>query len=583
MKTPTAAQIAASESEHPQILCVAGPGSGKTETLANRVRKLVQRGVDPRRICVITYTNNAARNLEERFLVPDEYKTAAGGVVTWYPEPLGFCGTLHGLGLRMLRKHGAPLGYGERTAVIDDDAAADLLASKAKSMGCKTPLKKLVELKKHGEPEWSGYAMRGRLDTDQLTVAAYFADLRESGLVDFDLILTELARLLGTEPHLISKEFTDLLADEVQDWNANDWDIFRAFPAARKFAVGDSDQAIFAFRGGDCALMTAFAQEPETKTLYLQQNFRCGDAICDAANLLIGNNTGRLIKKTVSATGQTGDVDGMAIAETEGEEIAKVIQAIRFGVLQPNECAVLARTNAIADAFREGLKAAGLPVVEPPKIELPRDWALARALVELAAQPRNETLAMLYMIERSKHAGKSDADARLAAHGLILVYRANKRSMSLLPGALFAAGGPSLLTVTAYMDAQGITRETCALIAKLTRTLPPGADLALEMARFKADEQETTGQGVTCTTIHNAKGREWDVVFLVGFEDEVIPGNRKSDGPEQVEEERRLAFVGITRARHRVVFTSSKTRRANWGRQELQQHTPSRFIGEALS
>lgn len=580
MKTQdfTAAQRAAVDSEHPQILCVAGPGAGKSTTLAARVDKLIERGSNPLKIAVITYTNKAAQSILEKI-----------------GRPIGFAGTEHGLGLRMLRKHGASLGYGERTGVIDDDAAADLLASKAQSMGCKTPLKKLVEMKKAGPSPWGRAlhdATKGqtlavklyRMTPDELAIAAYYQDLRESGLVDFDLILVEFLRLILADDGAIEAEFTDLLVDEVQDCNATDWAIFRAFPAARKFFVGDPRQAIFGFRGGDVREMERFACEPETEVLHLTDNFRCGSNICAAANNLMEHHSGRYkYAPTVSATGQTGDVDAMATAENEGEEIAKVVRDICNTDAPPEAIAVLARTNAIANGFREGLKAAGIPVVEPPRSELPRDWGFARSIVELAVQPRNDTLAYFFLLARSKNASVlGDAVARDVIHKLkVLATAAGK---PLAPPELFAAGGPSIEKIAAFMDAQGISRETRALVAKLARELPPGADLsdlALAMARGEP-EQSAEGVGVTCTTLHDAKGREWDVVFLVGFEDEVIPGNRKSDGPEEIEEERRLAFVGITRARHRVVFTSSKTRRATWGRQELQPHTPSRFIGEAL-
>lgn len=579
-RTPTAAQLAAIESEHPQILCVAGPGAGKSHTLAERVRKLVERGSDPRKIAVVTYTNQAARNLEER-IGPEAVRDVVGDVVEYQDMGLGFCGTLHGLGLRMLRKHGVGLGWGwgPLTAVIDDDAAADLLASKAKSMGCKMPLAKLIELKKAGDPKG-----RGRLEAHMLTVLAYYADLRESGLVDFDLILSEFLRLLQQPGTPIHGEFTDLLVDEVQDCNATDWAIFRAFPAARKFMVGDPRQAIFGFRGGAVSEMMRFGAETKTQVLHLAQNFRCGAAICEAANRLMPS----VVSPTVSATGQTGDVDGTAPFETEGAEIAFVIEQIKTACAfdlsaAANQIAVLARTNAIADAFREGVKAAGLPVVEPPKSELPRDWALARALVELGAQPMNDTLALFFIIAQCELAGMPAKEARDEAGKRRI--ETQSKGWRLSAAIFHDLGTFDLREVSAFLDRHGITRETRALVAKLTRDLPPGAtlaDLALEMARFKAEEQEGTGEGVTCTTIHGAKGREWDVVFLVGFEDEVIPGNRKTDGPEEIEESRRLAFVGITRARHRVVFTSSKTRRANWGRQELQARTVSRFVGEAL-
>ncbi len=570
-------QILAVSSDHPQILCVAGPGSGKTTVLSARIRRIIEDGGAPKKIVAITYTNAAARNLELR--LAKTYDVDTIGPV------LGFCGTLHGFALRMLKQHGAGAGYGDRTAVIDEEASRDLLESKAKALGCKVAVDKLVELKRKGKPD------NETMSVAEITVAAYFDELHEAGIVDFDLILSEFYRLLSSNMGFstaISAEFTHLFVDEVQDSASLDWMIFESLPLTHKFLVGDPDQAIYGFRGGRSDLMIRFSKEPATKIIWLEENFRCGSAICDAANALIAHNLQRLEKATVSATDLAGRVTPFGQTLNEGDEIGQVVGYIRqifagltvnFPGLKPSEIAVLSRTNAIAGQFREALKADGVPVVEPPKPDLPKDWGLARALIELLAQPDNDTLAFFYHVAKRIKFGATPNAARATIHDA-------RRDATMIGKSLNAVStsfpkGLGVEHVAPYLDKEEISLEARMIIAEKIKGLPAGSeliDLALEVARIERPEVEPQVEaGVTVTTIHGAKGREWDVVFLVGIEDEIIPGTAKST---DVEEERRILFVGITRARKAVFLSHAASRRASWGNNPIQNHKPSRFLEE---
>lgn len=575
MKTQdmTAAQLAAVNEDAPQILCVAGPGAGKTTVLAARIRRLVESGVDPAKIVAITYTNAAARNLEERMPETGWYKLEDFSACK---IKLGHAGTLHSFALRMLREHGEGIGYGARIAVIDEDAARGLLESKAKTLGCKSPIDRLMEVRKKGRPA------RGlRLTIEELCVAAYYDDLAEAGIVDFDLILTEFLRLLteGVEAKLFAQRFEHVLVDEVQDSAETDWAIYRALPIRNKFLVGDPDQAIFGFRGGRQDLMMRFAKEPETKLLWLEENFRCAMNVCRAANDLIAHNANRLDKQTVAVNGALfGEVhDFLNPHATDGAEVGAVVEVIKNH--QPEvdgTVAVLSRTNALASEFRDALRAAGCAVVEPPKPDLPRDWALARALTELLAQPDNNALAEMFLAASERAKGFSDKSATGRAHALRLEAVAQGKSMN----GLWWKYVPNMRAdaVIQEMARRNISLESRMRAASLLKDLPADAtalDLALAIAGDARAEEPPRGDGVDCLTVHAAKGLEWDVVFLVGFEDEAWPGKR-----EEVEESRRLAFVAITRARRTVYISYAATRRASWGNRRPEPRHPSRFLTE---
>ncbi len=450
----------------------------------------------------------------------------------------------------------------------------------------------MIELKKEGRPQRvTGHAF----SKDQLVVLAYCDELRDAGLLDFDLILTEFRRLLSKDSVMrstISQRFSHLLVDEVQDMNDVDWDIVESLPIANKFLVGDPDQSIYGFRGACVERLVAFAKRPEVEVIALEENFRCADEVCAAANRLITRNTDRVQKWTRSVSlPDMGIVAELGAHGSEGVEVANVTNLVAELMVGPaTSAAVLCRSNAIANEFRKALHAEGLQVEEEPKLDIPEDWALARALIEFLAQPQNDTLGFFYVAAREVRKGAKPVEARKYAAQVRRDANAQGRTINAQWFAVSTAWveGESLASISSaigqFMHREGLTRESCARVVGLIMELGAGAslsDLALAVAR---DERPAPNpkdaKGLFVGTIHAAKGREWDVVYLVGFEDEVTPGKAKS---ANVEEERRLAFVGITRARREVWFSHSLTRRGSWPGAPLERHTKSRFIGEALA
>jgi DNA helicase-2/ATP-dependent DNA helicase PcrA len=569
----TAAQKTAVDSTSQKLLIIAGPGSGKTATLVARIRRLIANGVPPVKIAALTFTNAAAREIERRLATID------GGPIVY--NSLGYCGTLHGFALRCLKKYGGLAGYGERLAVVNPEGSETLLESKNRQIGnAKRPMKTLLKLKELGRPK------RPHL-VDELVVASYFDELRDAGLVDFDVLLAEFARCLEEEAAefyvSIFDEFEHLFVDEVQDSGTIDWRIYRALPIRNKFLVGDPDQSIYSFRGAALEETIACAKDPAWEVIKLEENFRSLSRITDAAQRLIEHNLGRVDKKTKSACG-VGGLLWWRELENPGDEVAEIANQIRMELAadrKPEAIAVLTRTNAIANEISKALDAQGIPVAKRVEANLPPDLGFIRSLITYLCNPENDTLGYLFAVARQINLGIPEKSAKLAAHELRTKALRERKSINSLVYGFPKNLSPASISTAGILGTHNVTAEGAMFIAEKLRDLPDGA-LMIELAHALNDEfrtpedKATADAGVKVMTLHASKGREFDVVFLAAFEDEGIPGRRQD---VDVNEERRLAYVGITRARRAVHFTSAKTRHSEW--KGIERRTPSRFSAEA--
>ena len=223
--------------------------------------------------------------------------------------------------------------------------------------------------------------------------------------------------------------------DEVQDSAEVDWRIYHALPIANKFFVGDDAQAIYSFRGGRVDMMMNESVAQDVEVIALQENFRSHSEICDAANRLIEHNTDRIKKQTISAKGPGGMVELLRPAMNEGEEIARVASKIKelldgvpdaLGNLwrtEPDEIAILARTNALCAAYVKTLAACEIPVRKKAEAKQPKDWPVARALVELMVNPYNDTLAYFALVMLYTRDGMTPADGDKAGAPISAVGR----------------------------------------------------------------------------------------------------------------------------------------------------------------
>lgn len=562
----TASQTEAINSEHQNILVTASPGSGKSSVTVARILRQIATGVDPRATIAITFTTAGAKVLQERI-----------------GQPLGFAGTIHAFCLRHLKMMGEDWGWGDRTALIDEGSARQLLETKAKTLGCFTKIDELEKLKGKGMPvigQGAGMARASQLTKDQLVVLAYQEDLRAAGMVDFDTILSEFCRLLEVKEFVRQlRRYTHLCVDEVQDSGPIDWKIFLHLPVLHRFLVGDSDQSIFGFRGAQMQLMLGYSKLSDVHNICLEENFRSDRAICEAAQRLIQRNTQRIAKRTVAVSKEQGLLRLINGVANEGEEIGMVARQLKEELMRtdPNEIAVLARTNRLANSFKQTFQACGIPVAEPKRKWLPKDLPFARAAIELMSNPSNDTLAEFYLVHRNERSGMNILEAKKAAHEQVRQARAASQSVN---SAHVKFARQSLPNVPEWLASLRVTRETQMLVTERINGLPAGADLAdLLLALGRRDEPEEITDGVWVTTAHASKGTERDCVFIVGAEEETWFAKT----PEDMQENRRLFFVAMTRARHRLFISWAASRVMPWGRNEVRQTQRSRFVGEAMA
>ena len=529
------------------IVAVAGPGSGKTATLVNRIRYLIDEICTPEGIIAITFTNKAADEIQHRL----------GGI------KLGYLGTLHGWCLRLIQQHGALLGYGNVVTILGEEDTEAILAEVALSCNCKTPVSKLKEIR-----DKQGITQRPRTP-QEIVLSRYAQRLRSESAVDFGLLLTDALQLLKIHAVQDEMDVASLLVDEFQDSGPEDYAIYQAIPALDKFMVGDPDQSIFSFRGGRLENILELCEAPGTTVIPMEGNYRSGVRICQAAQALIEWNTKRYAKSTVASRTECGSIT-VAQAETEIDELRQIAAWVTKAHFSQNvpfeEIAVLARRNDTANAITAELKASGLPVREKPRVS--DENRRVRAAIECIRSPlANFTAANWIRI--------NDGPEELAQ------WR-RRSALDQLPlyeytpmwGIARGFWGDMLLTFLAQM---GFTKADLYPVQQAMRRISE-PDLGLLSLALQSDEPEDTGAGITVTTIHGAKGLEFEHVWVAAADQEIIPA--KND----VEEERRLFYVAITRAKNELVISTRKCRKVQHNPKmpvTLEPCTPSQFIKEA--
>jgi DNA helicase II / ATP-dependent DNA helicase PcrA len=546
-----AAQRAAVESQAETTIVIAGPGSGKTEVLCERVRSRVAAGTNPDRMAVMTFTNAGA----------DEFTRRLAPIVP------GYVGTVHGFCLRLLRQWGHLIGYrkgGMSINVLSDDAVTGMLEAARDALGMKKKLT-MKAIRDHANGVQNVQAA--------LVWSAYRDQLKRNNMIDYDRILTEASKLLDLDAVASSLKIDELMTDETQDSGMVDWTIYLKLRAKKLFVVGDPDQSIYAFRGGMPSLLTDFAMStnPKCATFWLETNYRSTREICEAASTLIAHNTNRIPKATKPFTSMTGNVITAAFAtDVDEAEYAAVRlrEHHRLGATDWIDMAVLCRTNVIATKVRQILLANAVPVAKPAALAKPPEWGRVLMAVGLAADPANDVYA-----ERLLAARKWPESVESA-----------KRSAAILrqPLALHAGLQPptAICDIPRFLSEQGIPRESIGVVeAQIEAIGRPTTLLEFLQTLVSLDEFGDARQGATLgvevSTVHGAKGSEWSVVFVVGCEEGTFPS-----GKADQEEERRLMFVAMTRAKRHLTLT--------WARKRLNiEHfltrdnlEPSRFLSE---
>jgi DNA helicase-2/ATP-dependent DNA helicase PcrA len=613
------------------LLVVAGAGSGKTRVLTHRIAHLIRdQGVSPFEILAITFTNKAA----------DEMKSRVAALVGPVAEKM-WVSTFHSACVRILRRDADKLGFPRNFTIYDQADANRLTGYVIRDLGLDTkrfPSRSVhasISAAKNDGLDAEAYAQRaGNLFERKIAevFTEYQSRLLRAGSMDFDDLLGQALRLLREHPDVLQhyqRRFKHILVDEYQDTNRvqNELVLLLAADHRNVAVVGDQDQSIYAFRGADMRNIVEFEDAfPDTTVVLLEQNYRSTQTILDAANAVIANNVGRKPKELWTDHG-TGDPivryhadDEVDEAQWITREIARLhdrdeVQGPDGGDLRWGDVAVFYRTNAQSRVLEEQLMRADIPykVVGGTRFYDRKEVKDAIAYLRAVVNPVDEVSIKRVLNEPKRGVGATSVgrlDAYATARNLSFIDALRRADDAGVGGSAIrgiqafltllddvsdlAAAGPGplleqLLERSGYLDqleaertieAEGRLENLAELVGAASEAETVAEFLEQISLVADTDDLDDDTTSVVLMTLHSAKGLEFPVVFLIGLEDGVFPHLRSLTEPDQLEEERRLAYVGITRARRRLYLTHAWSRTLFGG---TQYNPPSRFLDEIPS
>jgi DNA helicase-2/ATP-dependent DNA helicase PcrA len=609
------------------VLILAGAGTGKTRAITFRMANMIAKGVPADAILAVTFTNKAAEEMRTR--VSD--LLLRSGI----PPAQPWLSTFHSLCARLLRREAPSAGLPHDFAIYDDDdqlAAVKLSMSKlAIDDDRLTPrniLSSISHAKNHGKtPEMlRGEAISQDARRAADVFAAYEKLLKQSNALDFDDLLLRSVRLLREVPAVREKwqaRFQYLHVDEYQDTNRVQYDLLRLLtgPNQNLCVVGDEDQSIYRWRGADVSIMLSFSRDfPGAHVVKLERNYRSTQNILDAAGAVVANNPERLGKTLSAAKGSGANLryfearDAQAEAEFVAGELERILNDD-----SAQTCAVEYRTNFQSRAFEEVFRRRGLryKLVGGFSFYNRAEVKDALAYVRLAMHPEDDISLLRVLNVPPRGIGKTTVDSlreTARVDGTPLWSAVEKfvsgaaggravtplRSFQELIGKLqkaLAEKEPAeflraLLEESGYMDMlkdRNSPEDVARLenLEELTRAVAESMEAGetftdfLDAAALVSDADSFEGKpGVTLITLHSTKGLEFDHVFLTGMEEGISPHGRSLNEEKGIEEERRLVYVGMTRARTSLTLTRAVYRRVFGNEQQMRASLPSRFLAE---
>ena len=624
-------QRQAVETQEGPVLILAGAGTGKTRAITYRMANLIAKGVPAESILAVTFTNKAAEEMRNR--VTDLLLRA--GVPPGQP----WVSTFHSLCARVLRREAPAAGLPRDFAIYDDDdqvAAVKLAMAKLQidaddDLTPRNVLSRISYAKNQGQtPEQvraQAFTQDGRQTAD--IYGAYEKALHDSNALDFDDLLVRSTRLLRESAATREKwqaRFRYLHVDEYQDTNRVQYELVRLLtgPQQNICVVGDEDQSIYAWRGADVSILLSFSRDfPTARIVKLERNYRSTQTILDAAAAVVANNPERLgksLKAEKSAGVNLKFFEGRD-PQAEAEHVAGELQRI-LNEDSDQTCAVEYRTNSQSRAFEEVFRRQGLryKLVGGFSFYHRAEIKDALAYVRLAMH-REDDISLLRVLNLPPRGiGKTTVDAlreiartdgtplwnaieKTVAGGVTARAVAPLRAFQELVRKLHEALSTKepaeflhmVLEESGYMDMlkDRNTPEDVARkenLEELTRAVAESMEAGetftdfLDAAALVSDADQYDGKpGVTLITLHSTKGLEFDHVFLTGMEEGLCPHSRSSTEDKGIEEERRLVYVGMTRARKSLTLTRAVYRRVFGNEQQLRASPPSRFLSEIPS
>ena len=609
------------------VLVLAGAGSGKTRVITYRIAYLIEQGLArPEQILAVTFTNKAAEELRQRVerLLP-------GGLPT---APM--TSTFHSFCARLLRREAPTLGWKRDFSIYDADDQQRLVRSILKEFGeddrawvARGVLERISRSKTAGRsPDDWQLSANPQERRHAPVFARYRQALRTAQALDFDDLLLEAARLLSEHPEARSRwqrRFRYLLVDEYQDTNRVQYELVRllAPPASAQVptpangspnvcVVGDEDQSIYAWRGADYGNILRFEQDfPGARLILLEQNYRSTQPILDAATAVISHNSSRK-GKVLWSERKEGTKVRLYEAQDAEQEAQFVAEKIwHYQRHNPQQrIAVLYRTNAQSRLYEEVLRrldvayrvVGGFSFYK--RLEIRHLLAYLRVarntsdeqslLLILNVPPRGigAVTAQALRREASERAAPLWEGLDVSPNEKLKKFRALIVSLQeelgckplpeVLEFALRETGYERWLTEQNTPEAEGRLENLHELIAAARESAERGETPTefLDRAALVSDADDYDAAApITLMTLHSAKGTEFDLVFLVGMEEGLFPHSRSLDSEAEIEEERRLCYVGLTRAKNELYLTRALARRS-WAGTEAETNEPSRFLEE---
>jgi len=603
------------------LLIVAGAGSGKTRVLTHRIAHLIRdHGISPFEILAITFTNKAA----------DEMKYRVGALVGPVAEKM-WVSTFHSACVRILRREADKLGYPKQFTIYDQADANRLTGYVIRDLGLdpkRFPPRSVhatISAAKNDHVSAEAYADRAQVIYERKIAdifREYQARLQRAGAMDFDDLLGMTVTLFQRHPDVLEsyrRRFKHVLVDEYQDTNTvqNEMVLLLTKEHRNVCVVGDGDQSIYKFRGADMRNILEFENAfPDVTVVVLEQNYRSTQTILDAANAVIGNNLSRKPKELWTDRGDGNPIvryhgdDEVDEAQWVTREIAKLHDG---GDMRWADIAVFYRTNAQSRVVEENLTRMGVPykVIGGTRFYDRREIKDALAYLKAVINPQDEVSVKRILNTPKRGIGDSSIgklDAYASGQGISFTdalrqadragitgtaVKGIARYLELIDGVadLAAEDKPApvlqaLLDRSAYLielqeertiESEGRLENLAELVGSAEEA--ESIEQFLEQVSLVSDQDEIDGDDsqVMLMTVHAAKGLEFPAVFIMGLEEGVFPHLRSIGEPEEMEEERRLAYVAITRAQERLYLSHAWSRTLYGG---TQYNPPSRFLDE---
>ena len=619
-------QREAVESTEGPLLILAGAGSGKTRVITYRIAWLIEhQGVRPSSILAVTFTNKAADEMRQRVarLVP-----LAGMSRPWISTFHSFC-------VRVLREEGERIGLRRDFSIYDEDDQLRVVKAVLRHLGlaekevqARTVLSRISFAKNHGKNPETFFQSAADPLAERIAVIFdhYTRELKQAGAVDFDDLLLEAARLFREDAEAALKyneRFHYILVDEFQDTNRPQYELVRLLTHVRQnlCAVGDEDQSIYSWWGADIRNIVEFENDyPQAKILRLEENYRSTQSILDAASAVVAHNRYRKGKKLWTSRqggAKIGMYEGLD-AENESLFVADWISK-RHGSEPDTRFAVLYRTNAQSRLYEEALRRYGLAYNVVGAISFYERAEVKDLLAYLKAASNLQDSISLIRIINAPPRGIGDTTVRkieaLALENGMAFWEAMGQALeenllpprtapavkefralmeelhTLMPTASVADLLSLVIERTKYVDVleRDGTPEAFSRMENIQELANAAADSRdrgenlqefLDHAALVSDVDAYDGSArITLMTLHSAKGLEFPVVFLGGMEEGLLPHSRSLLNAQALEEERRLCYVGMTRAQDILILTRAAARR-HYGSQMPEASRPSRFLNE---